>query len=145
MCGGVGGLVTATSTIAKTLCSKWTLLIKVSFANYVFNFLTSLFFSKIPTIQDWIHFWFIWTWRNKCWINYQGLFIKILAKFMLKPMSKNLTVWKFQDFCIIEILCEINFVDSRNAKNCQFCHFRGSELCSFGKFPPSKSAKIHKN
>ena len=24
MCGGVGGLVTATSTIAKTLCSKWT-------------------------------------------------------------------------------------------------------------------------
>ena len=41
MCGGVGGLVTATSTIAKTLCSKLTLLIKVSVANYVFNFLTS--------------------------------------------------------------------------------------------------------
>ena len=30
-------------------------------------------------------------------------------------------------------------------KNCPFCHFRGCEFCSFGKFQPSKSAKIHKN
>ena len=27
-----------------------------------------------------------------------------------------LTVWKFQDFCISQILREINFVDSRSAK-----------------------------
>lgn len=37
MCGGVGGLVTATSTIAKTLCSKWTFSItrQVSTNSYV--------------------------------------------------------------------------------------------------------------
>ena len=38
MCGGVGGLVTATSTIAKTLCSKCSLTIKFSVANSYFQF-----------------------------------------------------------------------------------------------------------
>ena len=30
------------------------------------------------------------------------------------------TVWKFQDFCITEILREINFEDSRSAKSAVF-------------------------
>ena len=47
---------------------------------------------------------------------------------------KFTTVCKFQDFCITEILREINFVD-----------LRGCEFYSLGKFQPSKSAKIHKN
>ena len=51
---------------------------------------------------------------------------------------------KFHYFAITEILREINFVDSRSAKNFHFCHFRGCEFCSFSTFQPSKSAKIHK-
>ena len=31
--------------------------------------------------------------------------------------SQSSTMWKFQDFCITEILREINFVDSRSAKS----------------------------
>ena len=30
-------------------------------------------------------------------------------------------------------------------KNCHFCHFRSCEFCSFGKYQPSKSAKIKTN
>ena len=32
------------------------------------------------------------------------------------------TVWKFQDFCITQILREINFEDSRSAKILKFPH-----------------------
>ena len=34
------------------------------------------------------------------------------------------TVWKFQDFCITEILRQINFVDSRSAKTAVFAILR---------------------
>ena len=54
-------------------------------------------------------------------------------------------MWKFQDFPITQILREINFVDSRSAKNAIFAILGGCEFCSFGKFQPSKSAKMHKN
>jgi len=57
-------------------------------------------------------------------------------------------VWKFQDFCITEILREINFVDSRSAKTADFPFLKikkGCEFWSFGTFQPSKNAIIHKN
>ena len=46
------------------------------------------------------------------------------------------TVWKFQKFPASQILHEINFEESRSAKNAVFA--------IFDKFHPSKSAKIHK-
>ena len=46
------------------------------------------------------------------------------------------TVWKCQDFSIIQILREINFVEFRSSK---------TENDSFGKLHLSKSPKIHKN
>ena len=44
----------------------------------------------------------------------------------------------------MQILREINFGQSRTPKKAIFCHFRGSVFCYFGKFQPSKGAKIHK-
>ena len=38
------------------------------------------------------------------------------------------TVWKFHDFATTQILREINFSDSRNAKFAIFNTFRGSEF-----------------
>ena len=35
-------------------------------------------------------------------------------------LGKAVTVWKIQDFCITQILREINFVDSRSAKTGAF-------------------------
>ena len=55
------------------------------------------------------------------------------------------TMCKFQDFSITHILREINFMHSRSAKTAIFAIKKGSEFCSFGKFQPSKSAKIHKS
>ena len=54
------------------------------------------------------------------------------------------TVWKFHNFSITPILREIKFGGSGSAKSAIFCHFWGSEWF-FGKFQPSKSAKIHEN
>ena len=56
----------------------------------------------------------------------------------------KITVWKFQNFSVIQILREINTRDSRSCKKCLFCHFRASEYCGFGQFQPSKSAKLNK-
>ena len=56
--------------------------------------------------------------------------------------SRVYTVWKFHYFCITEILCEINFEDSRNAKSAVFAILGA---VNFVHFLPSKSAKIHKN
>ena len=71
------------------------------------------------------------------------------------------TVWKFQDFCITQILHEINFGDSKSAKSVILTHFEALNFnfwrisafkgCKklpflpFGKLQPSKSAKIHEN
>ena len=51
---------------------------------------------------------------------------------------------KFYHFFLTQILCEINFGESRSITNAVFHHFRGSEFWTFGKFQPSKSGKIHK-
>ena len=39
---------------------------------------------------------------------------------LYKNVNIVYTVWKFQDFCITEILREINFEDSRSAKSAVF-------------------------
>jgi len=55
------------------------------------------------------------------------------------------TLWKFQDFFVIQILREINFGESRHSKNANFAILWDSEFVDLGKFRPSKSAKIHKS
>ena len=57
----------------------------------------------------------------------------------------GLTLWNFQDFSIFQILREISFGECRIAKTAVFAIFGGSEFCQFGRFQPSKSAKIHKH
>ena len=53
---------------------------------------------------------------------------------------------EFQDFSISQILCEINFWDSRSSKTAVFAIFaKDCEFCSFGKFQPLKIARIHEN
>ena len=49
-----------------------------------------------------------------------------LNKTFVKEVS---TVWKFQDFSVIQILREINFGESRSFETTFFCNFRGSEFC----------------
>ena len=57
--------------------------------------------------------------------------------------SLKITVWKFQDFSVIQILREINFDDSRSSKSAfltnlealdfdynDFLHFLQAEICS---------------
>ena len=65
---------------------------------------------------------------------------KCLAKNQYDKHESNCTVWKFQDFSIIQILCEINFVDSRSTKTDIF-----AILGAVNFVKPSKSEKIHKN
>ena len=50
------------------------------------------------------------------------LMVKETAEDLLAFISsfKVSTVWKFQDFCITQILREINFMDSRSAKSAIF-------------------------
>ena len=50
---------------------------------------------------------------------------------------QNLTVWKFQDFSVIQILRETNFGECRRSKP---AIFRDSEFCRYRKFEPSKRA-----
>ena len=54
--------------------------------------------------------------------------------------DSNLTVWKFQDFCITEILREINFEDSRSAKSAGFMYLSSWIL----NLENLSSAKLHK-
>ena len=51
---------------------------------------------------------------------------------------------KFHDFSVTQILREIIFGESRSSITGVLCNFRGSDFCYFGKFQPSKSAKIQK-
>jgi len=41
-------------------------------------------------------------------------------------------VWKFHDFCIIQILHEINFGDSRSAKSTILSHLEALNFALFG-------------
>ena len=61
-----------------------------------------------------------------------------MVKYQLK-VGNTVTVWKFRDFCISEILREINFVDSSSAKTAVFANLGAVVTFSL------KSAKIHKN
>ena len=64
------------------------------------------------------------------------------------------TVWKFQNFAITQILCEINFGDSTSAKSalltyldvhnfafCEIWHFLKTEICKITKFRASQNTK----
>ena len=62
-----------------------------------------------------------------------------------KPQN---TVWKFQDLCIIQILCEINFEDSRSAKlaistHLEALNFDFHEVLHFLKVEIYQVNKIH--
>ena len=57
----------------------------------------------------------------------------------------QLTMWKFQDFSITQILREINFEDSRMAKTAIFAILRAVNFVQMVNFSLKKSTKIHKN
>ena len=40
-------------------------------------------------------------------------------------LERSNTVWKFYDFPITQILCEINFEDSRSTKSAILTHLEG--------------------
>ena len=52
------------------------------------------------------------------------------------------TVWKFHDFFIILILCEINFWDSRSAKSAILTHLKALN-CDFDDFLYFLKAEIY--
>ena len=55
------------------------------------------------------------------------------------------TVWKFQDFCITEILREINIKDSRSAKSAAFAILRAVNFVDLVNFSLQKAQKFIKN
>ena len=67
----------------------------------------------------------------------------------LQPFwEKNYTVWKFHDFCIIQILREINFGKSGSAKSGIFTHlealnFKFYEFLHFWKSEIYLNVQIH--
>ena len=50
-----------------------------------------------------------------------------------KAIEVHVTVWKFQHLCITQILCEINFWDSRSAKSAILTHLEALN-CDFYEF-----------
>ena len=53
------------------------------------------------------------------------------------------TVWRFQDFSVIQILCEIKFGESRSSEMAVFANF-GARNCVNLIISAFQSAKIHK-
>ena len=54
---------------------------------------------------------------------------------------RYMTVWKFQNFCITQILREINFVDSRSVKTAFFAILRAANFVHLVNF---NLRKVHK-
>ena len=50
----------------------------------------------------------------------------------------------FQDFRHLDF-AQNQFRESRSSKIAIFSNLRGFKFCKFGKFQPTKNAKIHKN
>ena len=59
-------------------------------------------------------------------------------------VSPFFTMWKFQDFQIIQILREINFGESKRSKTANLS-FLGLGILLIWKFSLFKSGKIHQN
>ena len=62
---------------------------------------------------------------------------------VVHPNSRN-TVWNFQDFCITQILLEINFVDSRSVKTPVFAIFGALNFINLVNFSLQKVQKCIK-
>ena len=54
-------------------------------------------------------------------------------------------MWKFQDYCITQILREINFGDSSSAKTAVFAILGAVNFVHLVNMSLQKSAKIHQN
>ena len=54
-------------------------------------------------------------------------------------------MWKIQDFSITQILCEINFGDSRSAKTAVFDILGAVKFDNVVNFSLERLQKIHKN
>ena len=68
------------------------------------------------------------------------------ANFWKKDESDpNLTVWKFQDFCITEILREINFEYPRSAKSAVFAILGAVKFVHLANFSLQKVQKFIKS
>ena len=98
----------------------------------------------------------IWMQWKKSTLFKLGLLVMLLLELSDKWLS--VTIFQVPPFSMMTLLVRIpqcgNFriflslrfyVNSIEFKNCNFCNFIGSEFCSFGKFQPFKSVKIHKN
>ena len=58
--------------------------------------------------------------------------------------SLHITVWKFQDFCITQIIREINFEHSRSAKTVIFAILRAVNFVQLVNFSFQKVQKFIK-
>ena len=58
--------------------------------------------------------------------------------------SLHITVWKFQDFCITQIIREINFEHSRSAKTAIFALLRAVNFVQLVNFSFQKVQKFIK-
>ena len=59
--------------------------------------------------------------RSSCYHCVQ-LFVRTVNILEKRECKYSHTVWKFQDFSITQILCEIKFMDSRSAKSALLTH-----------------------
>ena len=66
-------------------------------------------------------------------------------KMWQKVQDHSFTVWKYQDFAITQILCEINFGDYGSAKTAVFTILGDVNLVHLVNTSFLKSATIHKN
>ena len=53
----------------------------------------------------------------------------VIGKLSIIYEFREILMWKFQDFSVIQILREIKFGESRSPKMVIFCHFWGSDTC----------------
>ena len=54
-------------------------------------------------------------------------------------------MWKFQDFSVIQILCEINLKESKRSKTVNFDILKALNFVNLVDFSNQKTAEIHKN
>ena len=61
-------------------------------------------------------------------------------------MKNLLTVWRFQEFSVTQILREINFGDSRSVKSAILTHLKALnfDFCAFLHFPKTEIHQINK-
>ena len=73
--------------------------------------------------------WRLCVWSSPKRVPHQKSYFRTVCRTFLPYLTGN-TLWKFHDFSITQILCEINFWDSRSAKSVIFSHLKALN-CDF--------------